>query len=71
MCSFSHVCGRIVLLLAVIYIPFLNPIFNTIPLSLRDWEAIVPLIFVPSAAAEITKIFLRRALHRKETAAAA
>ncbi|GAB4468017.1 MAG: calcium-transporting P-type ATPase, PMR1-type [Anaerolineae bacterium] len=49
----------IVLLLAVIYIPFLNPVFDTIPLGLRDWAVIAPLILVPSAAAEITKMFLR------------
>jgi len=55
----------IVLLLAVIYSPFLNPIFNTMPLGLRDWALILPLIVTPSIAAEITKIFLRRMLGKK------
>lgn len=48
----------LVLILAVIYIPFLNKIFNTLPLGLTQWEVIVPLLFVPSIAAELTKFFL-------------
>jgi len=54
------VLASIVLLLAVIYIPFLNPIFDTLPLAWLDWAEIVPLMLVPSVAAEITKFVLRR-----------
>ncbi len=50
------VLTSLVLLLAVIYIPFLNPIFNTIPLGWSQWRFIMPLLFVPSLAAEITKL---------------
>ena len=53
------VLASIVLLLAVIYIPFLNPIFETVPLSLLEWAEIIPLMIVPSIAAEVTKLFLR------------
>jgi len=50
------VAASLVLLLAVVYIPFLDPIFNTIPLGLREWLAMVPLILLPAAAAEVTKL---------------
>jgi Ca2+-transporting ATPase len=45
----------LVLLLAVVYIPFLNIIFDTVPLGLRQWEQILPLLLLPSVAAELTK----------------
>lgn len=55
----------IVLLLLVIYVPFLQSIFDTVPLSLREWVVIFPLLFVPAIIAEINKaIDLRSA--RKE-----
>lgn len=49
------VVSSLVLLLAVIYVPFLNPIFNTIPLGWEQWQLLLPLLFIPSIAAEITK----------------
>ncbi len=49
-----------VLLLAVIYMPFLQPIFDTAPLDLNHWLMILPFILMPSIAAEIAKYFLRR-----------
>jgi Ca2+-transporting ATPase len=48
----------IVLLLAVVYVPFLQPIFNTMSLGSREWLVILPLLLVPAIAAEITKAFL-------------
>ncbi len=54
------VLTSLLLLLAVVYIPFLNPIFDTAPLMLAQWELVLPLLFVPSIAAEATKYFLRR-----------
>lgn len=53
------VAVSVILLLVVIYVPFFNPIFDTTPLTLRDWAEILPLIIIPTIAAEITKIFLR------------
>ncbi len=53
------VLASVALLLLVIYVPFFNPIFETMPLTLRDWAEIVPLMLVPSAAAEVTKLILR------------
>ena len=51
------------LLLAVIYIPFLSNIFDTIPLQWEHWQYVLPLLFVPSITAEATKaIMMRRSL---------
>jgi len=50
----------LVLLLAVVYVPFLNPVFQTYPLDLKAWELIVPLFLVPSIAAEISKVLIYR-----------
>ncbi len=48
------------LLMIVVYVPFLAPAFHTVSLGLREWEAIVPLIFLPVVAFEIAKFVLRR-----------
>jgi len=44
------------LIFAVIYIPFFNPIFNTVPLGWAEWEVLLPLLLVPSLAAEAVKL---------------
>jgi len=43
------------LLLAVVYIPFLNTIFNTVPLGWKQWEVMLPLLLIPSIVAELVK----------------
>ena len=48
------------LLLAVIYIPFFDPIFYTTNLPLREWLVMIPLISLPFIAAELTKLAWRR-----------
>jgi Ca2+-transporting ATPase len=48
----------VALVLMVVYVPFLNDIFNTLPLGLAEWELIVPLFLVPSLAAEAVKYFI-------------
>lgn len=52
--------SSLLLLLAVMYVPFLQPVFSTVPLGVSHWLSILPLAFVAPVAAEITKIFLRR-----------
>ncbi len=66
--------GSLVLLLAVVYLPFLQPIFSTTPLSLDQWAFIAPLMLLPSVGAEVAKFILRRLDERKrakESSAAA
>jgi Ca2+-transporting ATPase len=45
-----------ILLLAVVYTPFLNPVFDTVPLSWDQWRYVLPLLFIPAIAAELTKV---------------
>jgi Ca2+-transporting ATPase len=52
------------LIFAVIYIPFFNPIFNTVPLGWAQWQVLLPLLLVPSIAAEAVKLIAQR---RKRT----
>jgi Ca2+-transporting ATPase len=54
------VLASLVLLLAVLYIPFLQPIFSTVPLGWEHWEVLLPLLFIPALTAEITKWFVSR-----------
>jgi Ca2+-transporting ATPase len=56
------VLSSLVLLLAVVYIPFLNHIFNTVPLVWAQWQYVLPLLFVPAIAAELTKVVTSRRL---------
>lgn len=49
----------ITLLLLVCAIPFLQPIFNTHALTLREWLVVIGLALLPAIAEEITKFFLR------------
>jgi Ca2+-transporting ATPase len=58
------VLGSLVMIMLVVYVPFLQPIFNTAALGLEQWLEILPLVLVPSVAAEVTKIFLRKMMRR-------
>jgi Ca2+-transporting ATPase len=48
----------LILLLAVVYTPFLGNIFNTVPLIWAEWQYILPLLVVPAITAELTKWLL-------------
>lgn len=48
--------GSIALLLAVIYIPGVNGIFDNIPLALGAWAVIIPLALIPFTASEVFKL---------------
>ncbi|HOS69947.1 MAG TPA: calcium-translocating P-type ATPase, SERCA-type [Bacillota bacterium] len=52
------VATSLVLGLAVIYIPFLQPIFKTVSLGIRDWVMILILSIVPVLTGEIYKLIV-------------
>lgn len=62
------VAASLLILLAIIYVPVLDPIFDTTFLGLREWLVMLPFLFIPAIAAELTKIPFRR---RQEKAWAA
>ena len=64
------VVTSLAILLAIIYLPFLQPIFGTVSLTGSDWLVMLPLILVPSVAAEINKWVLRQASRREQLARA-
>ena len=49
----------LVIILAIIYVPALDPIFETAFLGWSDWLVMLPLILLQGVAAELTKLFIR------------
>jgi Ca2+-transporting ATPase len=49
----------LLLLLLVVNVPFLQPIFNTHPLTGAEWLIVLGLAIIPAIAEEITKFYLR------------
>jgi Ca2+-transporting ATPase len=45
--------------LAIVYVPFLQPIFKTMPLSLQDWAVVIGLGVMPLVIVEIVKLIRR------------
>ena len=43
------------LMLVVLYVPFLQNVFNTLPMGWTEWRLVIPLFLVPSLAAEAVK----------------
>ena len=62
------VASSLTMLLAVVYIPLLQAAFKTVPLTAEQWAQILPLLFVPAAAAEVTKWGQRRMAKRPAAA---
>jgi Ca2+-transporting ATPase len=47
------------LVLLVVYVPFLQPFFDTVPLTLNDWLFMLPFFFASAIAMELLKLFFR------------
>jgi Ca2+-transporting ATPase len=62
---FYAVASSALLLLAVIYLPFLQPVFNTVPLGWAEWQYVLPLLLVPALVAELTKWVSGRRLRQE------
>ena len=62
------VLASLVILLSIIYVPFLDPIFDTVSLGLNEWLVMLPLMLIPSIAAEINKSMLIRIGARQKMA---
>ena len=59
------VLASLILVLLVLYVPFLQPIFNTYPLSLTHWLEMFPLILLPSIAAEVMKTITSNRMEKR------
>jgi Ca2+-transporting ATPase len=65
------VVASLIILLAIIYVPFLDPIFETTFLTVQDWLIMLPLILLPSLAAEANKWVLRQLSEKEQRSRAA
>lgn len=54
------VMASFLLVLAVVYVPFLNPFFDTVPLTLDDWLFMLPFFFASPIAMELVKLYFRQ-----------
>jgi Ca2+-transporting ATPase len=50
----------LLLVLTVVYVPFLQPFFDTVPLTLDDWLLMLPFFFASAVAMELLKVYFRR-----------
>lgn len=62
------VLASFVMVLLVVYVPFLNPIFKTQPLGWQQWELILPLLLIPSVVAELVKWYTSRRAKKAQQA---
>jgi Ca2+-transporting ATPase len=66
------VAASFLLVLMVVYVPFLQPFFDTVPLALDDWLLMLPFFFASPVAMELLKLYFRkRSATRAEPAPAA
>ncbi|SDH40253.1 cation-translocating P-type ATPase [Propionivibrio dicarboxylicus] len=53
--------GSLLLVLIVVYVPFLQPVFDTVPPGWSDWLLMTPFFFASPIAMELVKLHFRRA----------
>lgn len=49
-----------VMMMVVIYVPFLQMLFKTVPLGMKEWSLVLPFALIPFVVGEGYKIFARR-----------
>ena len=52
--------ASLLLVLMVVYVPFLQPFFDTVPLTLDDWLMMAPFFFASALAMELLKLYFRK-----------
>ncbi len=65
----AAVAVSFVLVLAVVYVPFLAPFFDTVALTGADWLVMLPFFFASPLAMELLKFHFRRKARRNPAAA--
>ncbi|HET8746887.1 MAG TPA: HAD-IC family P-type ATPase, partial [Ramlibacter sp.] len=56
----AAVAASFLLVMLVVYVPFLRPFFDTVPLTLDDWMLMTPFFFLSPIAMELLKLYFRR-----------
>jgi Ca2+-transporting ATPase len=51
--------GSFLLVLLTVYVPFLQPFFDTVPLGWDEWLFMAPFFFAAPVAMELVKVYLR------------
>lgn len=54
------------LVLLIVYVPFLRPFFDTVPLTLEEWLFMSPFFFAAPIAMELVKVYLRATRKKAE-----
>jgi Ca2+-transporting ATPase len=63
------VAASLALVLMVVYVPFLQPFFDTVALTLDDWLMMLPFFFASAVAMELVKLYFRRRARKAPAAA--
>ena len=64
------VAASLLLVLVVVYVPLLQPFFDTVPLRLDDWLMMLPFFFASAIAMELLKLYFRSRSAKVEPRAA-
>ena len=56
----AAVAVSLVLVMVVVYVPFLQPFFDTVALTGDDWLLMLPFFFASPIAMELVKVYQRR-----------
>jgi len=64
------VLASAVLMIPVLYVPFLQDVFNVVPMGWEEWRVIIPLFMIPSIAAEAVKYYITYRQKRQDAVSA-